>query len=79
MHPVHTRRLFAALAALAALAVSAAPASAHIGGKMHLEDISLGVITERPVKRKLDNNTNTDRVLGNNTNTDRTLYRMARR
>jgi hypothetical protein len=53
-------RALTILAAVVALAVSAAPASAatssgtaqgRVGGKMHLEDISLGIITDKSLPR----------------------------
>ena len=51
-------RVLTIIAAVAALAVSAAPASAapprhparasgRVGGKMHLDDVSMGVITDK--------------------------------
>jgi hypothetical protein len=41
-------RLLTTIAVVAALAVSvlAASASARVGGKMHLDDISLGIVTD---------------------------------
>jgi hypothetical protein len=58
-------RALTVLAAVVALAVSAAPASAatstkatssgtaqgRVGGKMHLEDISLGIVTDKSLPR----------------------------
>ena len=49
-------RALTILAAVVALAVSAAPASAatgRVGGKMHLEDISMGIITDKSLPKLL--------------------------
>ena len=37
-----------------ALAVTAAPASARVGGKMHLDDISMGIVTDKAVPKLLE-------------------------
>ena len=49
-------RLLTILSVLAAvtMSVSAAPASARVQGKMHLDDISLGVITDKALPKLLD-------------------------
>jgi hypothetical protein len=56
-------RLLTILTVLAALAISAAPASAapsggtgvgRVGGKMHLEDVSLGIITDKALPKLLE-------------------------
>ena len=55
-------RALTIVAAVVALAVSAAPASAatsagtgtgRVGGKMHLDDISLGIITDKALPKLL--------------------------
>jgi hypothetical protein len=50
-------RVLTILATIAALAVSAAPASAapgsgvgRVGGKMHLDDVSLGIISDKALQ-----------------------------
>ena len=50
------RALTTILAVVVALAVSAAPASAagRVGGKMHLDDISLGIISDKALPKLLD-------------------------
>jgi hypothetical protein len=52
-------RLLTILSVLAALtmSVSAAPASARVQGKMHLDDISLGVITDKALPKLDDTET----------------------
>ena len=42
-----TRLLTIVATVVFALAVTAAPASARVGGKMHLDDISMGIITDK--------------------------------
>ena len=49
-----TRLLTIVATVVLALAVTAAPASARVGGKMHLEDISLGIITDKATPKLLD-------------------------
>lgn len=49
-----TRLLTIVATVVLALAVTAAPASARVGGKMHLEDISLGIITDKTTPKLLD-------------------------
>ena len=46
-------RALTILTAVVVLAVSAAPASAagRVGGKMHLEDISMGIITDKSLPK----------------------------
>jgi hypothetical protein len=41
-------RLLAIAVAFVALSVTAAPAEARVGGKMHLDDITLGTSTDTP-------------------------------
>ena len=49
-----TRLLTIVATVVLALAVTAVPASARVGGKMHLEDISLGIITDKTTPKLLD-------------------------
>jgi hypothetical protein len=48
-------RALTILAVVVALAVTAAPASAsgRVGGKMHMDDISVGIATDRNLPRLL--------------------------
>jgi len=49
-----TRLLTIVATVVVALAVTAAPASARVGGKMHLEDVSLGIVTDKATPKLLE-------------------------
>jgi hypothetical protein len=51
-----TRLLTIVATVVVALAVSAAPASAQgrVGGKMHLDDVSLGIVTDKALPKLAD-------------------------
>ena len=46
-----TRLLTIVATVVVALAVTAAPASARVGGKMHLDDVSLGIVTDKALPK----------------------------
>ena len=51
-----TRLLTIVATVVVALAVSAAPASSQgrVGGKMHLDDVSLGILTDKALPKLLE-------------------------
>ena len=50
-----TRLLTIVATVVVALAVTAAPASARrVGGKMHLDDVSMGIVTDKSLPKLLE-------------------------
>ena len=49
-----TRLLTIVATVVVALAVTAAPASARVGGKMHLDDVSMGIATDKSLPKLLE-------------------------
>jgi len=51
-----TRLLTIVATVVVALAITAAPTSAQgrVGGKMHLDDVSLGIVTDKALPKLLD-------------------------
>ena len=56
-----TRLLTIVATVVVALAITAAPASAQgrVGGKMHLDDVSLGIVTDKALPKLLDDSAGT--------------------
>jgi hypothetical protein len=46
--------LLTIVAVVVALAISAEPVQARVGGKMHYEDVSLGIITDKATPKLSD-------------------------